>query len=185
MTPTISGRCSVANYRRHTNQRLRPSDTEPLPRRPAPAPARQVITPAPAPAPAVPTRPRGNLDTATADEIAAVADEVWPRSGQRRYERRRGLRGLLELLAACPGQTWQQRWLASGSDAGDRPVRELAGAGWARAEVTHSLMMLCCLRVIRPSLMAFRGNQFVRYHEHFEPAQADPQLDVFVRLVQD
>jgi len=172
----------VANYRRHTSQRLLTPDTEPLPRRPAPA--RQVITPAPAPAPAVPPRPRGNLDTAAADEIAAVADEVWPRSGQRRYERRRGLRGLLELLAACPGQTWQQRWLASGSDAGDRPVRELAGAGWARAEVTHSLMMLCCLRVIRPSLMAFRGNHFVRYHEHFEPAQADPQLDEFVRLVQ-
>ena len=32
--------------------------------------------------------------------------------------------------------------------------------------------------------MAFRGSHFVRYHEHFEPAQADPQLDEFVRLVQ-
>jgi len=172
----------VANSRRHTSQRLLTPDTEPWPRRSVPA--RQIITPAPAPAPAVPPRPRGNLDAATAEEIDAVASEVWPRSGQRSYDRRRGLRRLLELLADYPGQTWQQRWLASGSDAGDRPVRELAGPGWVRAEMTHSLMLLCCLRVIRPSLAAFRGNHFVRYHEHFEPAQADPQLDQFVRLVQ-
>ncbi len=132
----------------------------------------------------VPPRPHGDLDTATAGEIAAVADEVWPRIGPRHYDRRRRLRRLLELLAAYPGQAWQERWLASGFDAGDRPVRELGGAGWVRAEMTNSLMLLCCLRVIRPSLAAFRGNHFVRYHEHFEPAQADPQLDEFVRLVQ-
>jgi hypothetical protein len=140
--------------------------------------------PAPAPVPAVPPRPRGNLDAATAEEIAAVADGVWPRGGQRRYARRRGLRRLLELLAAFPGQTWQQRWLASGFDAGDRRVRDLADCEWVRAEAVHSLMLLCCLRVVRPSLAAFRGNHFVRYHEHFEAAQADPQLDEFVRLVQ-
>jgi hypothetical protein len=87
-------------------------------------------------------------------------------------------------LAGFPGRSWQQRWLASGFDAGDRPARELADTDWARAEATHSLMVLCCLRVVRPSLAAFRGNHFVRYHEHFEPAQADPQLEEFVRRVQ-
>jgi site-specific recombinase XerD len=169
--------------RRHTKQRRLIPDTDPRPRRAVPT--RQIINPAPAPAPAVPPRPHGNLDTADAEQIIAIADQVWPRvQRERRYDRGRGLRRLLELLAASPGETWQQRWLASGYDVGDRPVRELADSDWARGELTHSLMLLCCLRVIRPTLAAFRGNHFVRYHEHFEPAQADPQLDEFVRLVQ-
>jgi hypothetical protein len=171
----------VAN-RRHTKQRHLIPDTEPRPRRATPI--RQVITPAAAPAPAVSPHPRGNLDTGTVEQIIAVVDEVWPRGGQRCYDRGRGLRRLLELLAAHPGESWQQRWRASGLDVGDRPVRELADTEWACGELTHSLMLLCCLRVIRPSLAAFRGNHFVRYHEHFELAQADAQLDEFVRLVQ-
>ncbi|QJY50783.1 site-specific integrase [Pseudonocardia broussonetiae] len=142
------------------------------------------MTPAPAPAPAVPPRPHGNLDAASAEQIMAVVERVWPRKSQRTYDRRRGMRRLLDLMAEFPGATWQQRWLASGFDVPDRPVRELADTDWARGEITHSLMLLCCLRVIRPSLAAFRGNRFVRYHEHFEPAQADPQLEEFVRLVQ-
>ncbi|MBB6405104.1 hypothetical protein [Arthrobacter sp. AZCC_0090] len=50
-------------------------------------------------------------------------------------------------------------------------------------ELGHSLMLLCCLRVIRPSLAAFRVNSFVRYHEHFEVAQNDPDLERFLALV--
>lgn len=172
----------MANSRRHTAQRPLTPDTAARPRRSTPK--RQIITAAPAPSPAVPPRPRGDLDTATAEQITAVVDEVWPRGGQRRYDRGRGLKRLLEVLAAYPGQTWQQRWVSSGLDVGDRPVRMLADADWARGELTHSLMLLCCLRVVRPSLAAFRGNHFVRYFEHFEPAQADPQLDEYVRVVQ-
>ena len=172
----------MANYRRHTKQRLLTPDTVARPRRSTAT--RQIIMPAPAPEPAVPPRPHGDLDRPTAEQIIAVADEVWPRGRLPRYGRRRGLQWLLDLLAAYPGDSWQQRWLASGFDVGDRPVRELADTDWARGELTHSLMLLCCLRVIRPSLSAFRGNHFVRYHEHFEPAQADPQLGEFVRLVQ-
>jgi len=41
------------------------------------------------------------------------------KSQQRRV---RGLALLLDWLAAQPGQTWQDRWLASGADR--------AGAGW-------------------------------------------------------
>lgn len=168
--------------RRHTKQRRLIPDTEARPRRAVPT--RQIITPAPASAPAVPPRPRGNLDTATAEQITAITNQVWtPANRERSYDRGRGLRRLLELLATYPGETWQQRWLASGYDVGNRPVRELADTDWARGELTHSLMLLCCLRVIRPTLAAFRGHHFVRYHEHFEPAQNDPQLTEFVRLV--
>lgn len=91
---------------------------------------------------------------------------------------------LLDHLASQPGQTWQQHWISSGLDALDRPVRELGTDERLRGEPSHSLLLLCCLRVIRPSLAAFRSNHFVRYHEHFEVAQADPQLDGFIELVQ-
>ncbi|WP_175417353.1 hypothetical protein [Arthrobacter sp. 24S4-2] len=37
--------------------------------------------------------------------------------------------------------------------------------------------------MIRPSLAAFRVNSFVRYHEHFEVAQNDPDLERFLALV--
>jgi hypothetical protein len=47
----------------------------------------------------------------------------------------------------------------------------------------NALMLLCCLRVIRPSLPAFRGIRFVRFYQYFEAAQADPGLERFVALV--
>src|SRR5687767_3495134 len=119
MTPRTSRRCSVAE-RRHTKQRQLHPDTPR--RRPRSVPTRRVITPAPSPAPVLPPWPQGNLDAATAEQIAAVADQVWPRSQSRSSERRTGMRRLLKQLAEHPGVTWQDRWLASGLDVGTTPV---------------------------------------------------------------
>lgn len=143
-----------------------------------------MITPSPSPAPALPPRPHGNLDTATAEQIAAIADGIWPVTQSRSSERRIGIRHLLARLAEYPGETWQERWLASGLDTGGSRVRELFAVATRRNEATHSLMLLCCLRVIRPSLAGFRANRFVRYHQYFEPAQRDPDLERFVELVE-
>ncbi|WP_216636684.1 site-specific integrase [Arthrobacter sp. OY3WO11] len=80
--------------------------------------------------------------------------------------------------------TWQERWVASGLNDGKRRIRELrTGNQKVDGELGHSLLILCCLRVIRPSLAAFRVNSFVRYHEHFEAAQNDPDLKRFLTLV--
>lgn len=109
---------------------------------------------------------------------------IWPRSQPRCSLRRAGLRWLLGYLEGHPGRTWQQRWVASGLNDGDRRIRELTtGDRRLDGELGHSLMLLCCLRVIRPSLAAFRANSFVRYHEHFETAQNDPDLERFLALV--
>jgi len=146
--------------------------------------ARQVITPAAAPTPTVPPRPHGDLDTATAETIGELADAIWPRKQPRSWLRRRGLEWLLGYLAEQPGLTWQQRWLSSGLNDGTHRVRELrTGNARVDGELGHSLMLLCCLRVVRPSLAAFRVNSFVRYHEHFEVAQHDAGLDRFLALV--
>ena len=75
--------------------------------------------------------------------------------------RARGLARLLDWLESHPGETWQERWLASGAEA--------AGAGWAhvpigwlhdrgqrsqwlRAELASALGAAICGDLIRPSL---------------------------------
>ena len=79
--------------------------------------------------------------------------------------RRRGLVSVIEWLAAHPGQTWQERWQATGADA-------LGNAGWWRPSLDRlqagsmrhgssvsvtsnlrvSLNLLVCADAIRPSL---------------------------------
>ncbi|WP_067431411.1 site-specific integrase [Nocardioides jensenii] len=167
--------------RRHTKQRALRPEAPARPRRQLAA--RQVITPSPSPAPAVPPRPHGNLDTATAEQIAGIADEIWPVVQSRSSERRIGLRHLLARLAEHPGETWQERWLASGLDAGITPVRDLFTMPSHREHAGHALKLLFCLRVIRPSLPAFRGNRFKHYFQDFEAAQVDPSLERFLALV--
>jgi hypothetical protein len=77
--------------------------------------------------------------------------------------RRRGLTHLLSWLADEPGQSWQQRWLASGADAmGNaewwRPVIARVRRGSAECGVSNSsnlrvcAVMLVVADVIRPSL---------------------------------
>jgi hypothetical protein len=82
-----------------------------------------------------------------------------------RVRRRRGLVSVIEWLAAHPGQTWQERWQATGADA-------LGNAGWWRPSLDQlqagsmrhgssvsvtsnlrvSLNLLVCADAIRPSL---------------------------------
>jgi hypothetical protein len=80
-----------------------------------------------------------------------------PGAGRGRDQtRRRGLAKLLDWLQCQPGETWQDRWLASGADA--------AGFEWAwlplggepsprhrRDELTSGLVLLVAGQVIRPS----------------------------------
>src|SRR6185312_4238300 len=72
--------------------------------------------------------------------------EVWERltSGMfvldnaNSQERRvRGLAWLLDWLADQPGQTWQQRWMASGADAAGGAWRDLPMPGSKRAVESH------------------------------------------------
>lgn len=177
MTRTTSRSCSVVKGLTHPEQRrLEPTSA-------GRTRTRSVITPAPATPPAVPPRPQGDLDTATLQTINALVDEIWSQSQPRCSLRRAGLRWLLGHLEGHPGRSWQQRWVASGLNDGDRRIRELTtGDLRLDGELGHSLLLLCCLRVIRPSLAAFRVNSFVRYHEHFEVAQNDPNLERFLAL---
>ena len=68
---------------------------------------------------------------------------------------------LLDWLEDQPGQTWQERWLASGAEAAGAgwrqvPIGWLHGRGrrsqWLRAELASALEAAICADLIRPSL---------------------------------
>ena len=98
----------------------------------------------------------------TCQERQALAERLLtaftsPGAGRGRDQtRRRGLTKLLDWLQSQPGETWQDRWLASGADA--------AGFDWAglplggepsprhrRDELTSGLVLLVAGQVIRPT----------------------------------
>jgi hypothetical protein len=85
-----------------------------------------------------------------------------PEGGSARAARRRGTAKILRWLASFPGDTWQQRWEASGVEAG-------LGASWVElplawfgehgekascdaGDLSSGLLMLACGDVIRPGL---------------------------------
>ena len=70
--------------------------------------------------------------------------------------RRRGLTKLLDWLQRQPGDTWQERWLASGADAAgfdwtDLPLKERVPARrHHREELFTGLVLLVAGQVLRP-----------------------------------
>lgn len=143
------------------------------------------VNAAPAPALAVPPCPQGDLTRATPEEIAQAVRTTWPtKSADNRWRRSRGARDLLQHLSEFPGQTWQERWQASGFNEPGRPVSVLRSAPRDRSQIGTGAACLFCLRVIRPSLEAFRSNQFLYYGRRFLAAQNDPLLDKFWEQVQ-
>lgn len=114
-------------------------------------------------------------------ELVTLMETLWPQSVATAWAHRRGMLGLLAHLRTAPGLTWQQRWIASGLNETARPVRNEIDA--YVTDMNRALMVLFCLRVIRPSLGAFRSNQFVAYGAHFQTAQRDPKFDRFIQAV--
>ncbi|MFB7763544.1 tyrosine-type recombinase/integrase [Streptomyces xiamenensis] len=147
---------------------------------------RTAIIPSPAPEPSLPPRPRGVLDTAGITTICTAAKETWAATDAPSRTRSRdvGLRRLLGHLETRPGASWQERFEASGFNVRGRPVRDLGVGEGPRAWLTQGLEALFCLRIVRPSLEAFRSNHFQDYPRAFWTAQQDPQLDAFLAAVE-
>ena len=75
--------------------------------------------------------------------------------------RRRALKWFLDWLSGQPGETWQQRWMASGADAAggnwrQEPIAWQREHGresrWLRAELSGALVASVCGDLVRPSL---------------------------------
>jgi hypothetical protein len=123
-----------------------------------------------------------------------------PHSQERRL---RGLAWLLDWLADQPGQSWQQRWMASGADAAGGAWRQVPIAWqqhrgrdsrWLRHELSGALVVAICGDLIRPSLgclvagAAGKGALTRNLERHRDPqgfarlrqlCQADPQVSPY------
>jgi len=120
------------------------------------------------------------------EEIARVVRATWPtQSAANRWNRSRGARDLLHHLSDFGGQTWQERWQASGfNDPGHR-VTVLRSRPREKSQIGVGAACLFSLRIIQPSLEAFRSNTFLNYGQRFLAAQEDPLLEKFWAEVQD
>lgn len=164
-------------------QRHRPPGAEPSDFKFEP----RALTPAPPPVPGVPPGPFGDLSTASVKQITDVAGKAWRQSGiSSPADRKRGTGMLLEYLAGFEGATWQDRWEASGLNERERPISELGGLGDPSRVLTvnRGLRSLFCLRVVRPSLEAFRTNWLKGYADTFRRLQQDPLLEEFFGIVE-
>lgn len=115
----------------------------------------------------------GRVNPASWPATAASADQVLAMLGRppfvgesasTRCDRRHGAQFVLAWLAAQPGESWQERWVASGADAlGARGRwKRTASAWWQESDQAVALprghqlgsgvTVLICMDVIRPSL---------------------------------
>lgn len=81
--------------------------------------------------------------------------------------RNRGLVRLGEHLERFSGDIWQRRWEASGLNVRGNPVRGLTDNSDAGTSLTQAVEALFALRIIQPSLEAFRSNTFKDYPAAF------------------
>ncbi|MEW2401992.1 site-specific integrase [Streptomyces sp. NPDC046862] len=131
--------------------------------------------------------PFGDLSRAGITELCQLAREIWPtqtRSGP--AKRRAGVRLLFRHLATLPGDTWQERWEASGFDDENAPPVSILGrqeVRYDRSNMTSALRMAFAARIIQPSLSGFRAKRFTDYAEPFRQVQADASLDEFFETV--
>ncbi|WP_369221049.1 hypothetical protein AB5J52_03355 [Streptomyces sp. R39] len=111
------------------NRRVDHSCDEPFVPAPATRFAGAELKAAPAPLPSTPPGPFGDLSRAPVDEILRIVERVTkgqPNPGRRR----RAVQRVFSVLEEMAGDTWQERWLASGfDDEGAESVRVLAREG--------------------------------------------------------
>lgn len=99
-------------------------------------------------------------DRSEVDRVVAAAATELP-TQRVREARRRGVPLLLDWLTDQPGDTWQQRWMASGADAAGQDWAQEPGR-WLRRRgnysenrlelMTSSLLVVVGADVVRPSL---------------------------------
>ncbi|MFD7972972.1 hypothetical protein [Streptomyces clavifer] len=127
-----------------------------------------------------PPRPHGDLSTASIDRISRLAVDVWEDAATvTRYQRGQATREVLQYLSLQPGQTWQERWDASPMGKGLIKASDLGARRTTGVAITPGVRTLFCLRVVKPSMLAFRRNQLNNCTSLFIAAQNDPLLAAF------
>ena len=103
------------------------------------------------------------------DRLTAAPFVLDKRNSQ--YVRANGLQALLDWLTEQPGDTWQQRWLASGAESARGQWRDGLQAWlserrpettWRASAMSGALIMAISIDLVRPSLSWLIANTFRR-----------------------
>lgn len=138
---------------------------------------------APAAAPRNLPTPLGDLNRASIPELQAAACSLLPRSAIQLDKRRRSIRKVTEHLSTFEGQTWQERWEASGWDTSEERLASLnppASKSWT---MTSGLTWLVAMRVIVPSVLTLRRDVVCDFAMIFRECQQDPLLEEVVNRI--
>lgn len=144
------------------------------------------LIPAPPAPPAKPPRPLGELATATSEEIAVLVAEAMGDTRDTRNHQRWGMRGLLACLGRYPGRTWQDRWEAAGLNEPGATIGalETSCGPTLRGRLNTAVAQAFAVRLIQPTLRAFRSYRFGRYPQWFARVAQDPLIDEFFTRTQ-
>ncbi|EWM15236.1 hypothetical protein [Kutzneria sp. 744] len=144
------------------------------------------LVPAPPPRPVKPPAPVGELTTANAEEVASLVTEALGGAPDTRNHNRWGIRGLLTHLELYPGQTWQQRWESAGLNEPGATVTAQATtvSPTLRRRLNAAAGHAFAVRLVQPSLRAFRSYLFSCYPRWFRTIARDPLLEEFCRRVE-
>jgi integrase len=136
-----------------------------------------------APEPRLPL-PHGDLSAASADCLIEVACSVLPRSAIQLEKRGRSIRRLVEHLSGFPGDTWQERWEASGWELSVTPLASLNPSPPTSWTMTSGFSWLVALRVLVPSLRVLRRNAVSDFSRIFLASQEDDDLAVLATMIE-
>jgi site-specific recombinase XerD len=144
------------------------------------------LVPAPPPRPVKPPAPLGELATASAEEVASLVTEALGGAPDTRNHNRWGIRGLLAHLERYPGQTWQQRWESAGLNEPGTTVTMQARmvSPTLRRRLNAAAGHAFAVRLVQPSLRAFRSYLFSCYPRWFRTVARDPLLEDFCSRVE-
>ncbi|MGW1394907.1 hypothetical protein ACWD6Q_24955 [Streptomyces nigra] len=121
--------------------------------------------------------------TASVEEITEVVIGHFLPAGSKTWRARQEMQEFLGYLTGFPGDTWQERWEATGHDAGI-PVGRVAGDDRALSRRLSGAAGRCfAMRLIRPTLLGLRSNTFTRYTPWFRSIANDPWLEEFCERV--
>jgi len=125
----------------------------------------------------------GDLTEAPIEAVITATCSVLPRSATQLDKRARSVRQLLELLSASPGQTWQQRWEASGWSTSGVPLATLNPPPSKSWTMTSGFSWAVAVRALVPALPALRANAVSDFATIFLGSQADAELQALVEAI--
>jgi integrase len=145
----------------------------------------KVLVSAPPPAPAIPPRPFGELGAADIKHLMNLAADVFSKdSAQHRWAIRKGMSLLLGHLDLFEGQTWQDKWEAAGMNMPGDHISAFAVDDAGRLRISAAVGHAFALRLIQPTLLAFRSYRLPVYADWFQAAHKDPLFDKVVERVE-